>query len=63
MQLNLFFPSNTNESLYIEEAGLEKYEWRTEGGEVHVEIDSLSELEVSSLIAVAEGLGATIHRV
>ena len=63
MQLNLFFPSNTNEAIFIDEAGLDKYVWWTEHDQVHIEIDGASELEIAALIAVAEGLGATIKRI
>lgn len=63
MQLNLFFPSNTNEAIFIDEAGLDKYIWWTENDQVHIEIDNLTELEIATLVAVAEGLGATINRV
>ena len=63
MQLNLFFPSNTNEALFIDEAGLEKYIWWREFDKVHIEIDGASELEIAALIAMAEGLGAAIERV
>jgi len=63
MQLNIFFPSNTNEALFIEEAVLDKYIWWTEDSQVHVEIDGFSELEISTLVEVAEGLGATINRI
>ncbi len=63
MQLNLFFPSNTNEALFIDEAGLDKYVWWTEADQVHIEIDGLDELEIATLVAVAEGLGAAIERI
>ena len=63
MQLNLFFPSNTNEALFIDEAGLDKYVWWTEADQVRIEIDGLSELEIAALVAIAEGLGAAINRI
>ncbi len=63
MQLNLFFPSHTNEAIFIDEAGLDKYVWWTEFDQVHIEIDGASELDIAALVAVAEGLGAIINRI